>query len=113
MNANGTGATVLTNNTADDVYPDFSPDGTKIVFANKGLRPGSTRSTSNGTGLTQPDDEPRTTTSRGSRPTGTRSRSLADSALYGDEAGRQRAEPGSGSSEARRASPGTGRRPPP
>ena len=33
VNANGTGATDLSNNTLRDVDPTFSPDGTKIAFA--------------------------------------------------------------------------------
>ncbi len=33
MNLNGTGITQLTFNTANDVHPAFSPDGTKIAFA--------------------------------------------------------------------------------
>ena len=32
MNADGTGAARITNNTATDRYPAFSPDGTKIAF---------------------------------------------------------------------------------
>ena len=32
MNADGTNQTRLTNNTADERFPKFSPDGTKIVF---------------------------------------------------------------------------------
>src|SRR3990172_8737483 len=32
MNADGTGQTRLTFNTASDVYPSWSPDETKIVF---------------------------------------------------------------------------------
>jgi fibronectin type 3 domain-containing protein len=32
MNEDGTGVTRLTNNSADDWYPCFSPDGTKIAF---------------------------------------------------------------------------------
>jgi|GEM_PF-2285663 len=33
MNVNGTDQTRLTNNTAADDYPSFSPDGSKIIFA--------------------------------------------------------------------------------
>ena len=33
VNSNGTGATDLSNNTARDVDPTFSPDGSKIAFA--------------------------------------------------------------------------------
>ena len=32
MNATGSGQTRLTNNTADDLYPSFSADGSKIAF---------------------------------------------------------------------------------
>jgi Tol biopolymer transport system component len=32
MNANGTGLTQLTNNTASDTQPNFSPDGSQIAF---------------------------------------------------------------------------------
>jgi TolB protein len=33
MNPDGTGVSRLTNNTADDINPDVSPDGSKIAFA--------------------------------------------------------------------------------
>jgi Tol biopolymer transport system component len=32
MNSDGTVQTRLTNNPSDDMYPSFSPDGTKIFF---------------------------------------------------------------------------------
>ncbi len=32
MNADGTAQTNLTNNPADDAFPAWSPDGTKIAF---------------------------------------------------------------------------------
>ena len=33
MNADGTNQTNISNNSEDDVYPSWSPDGTKIVFS--------------------------------------------------------------------------------
>ena len=33
MNADGSSPADLTNNTADDIVPAWSPDGTKIAFA--------------------------------------------------------------------------------
>ena len=32
MNANGSGQTRLTNNDANDIFPAWSPDGSKIAF---------------------------------------------------------------------------------
>ena len=32
MNVDGSGQTNLTNNPTKDIYPSFSPDGTKIAF---------------------------------------------------------------------------------
>ena len=38
MNADGTGATRLTNNAADDTQPAWSPDGTRIAFTDQPRR---------------------------------------------------------------------------
>ena len=35
INPDGTGLTRLTNNSSEDVYPNYSPDGSKIVFSSK------------------------------------------------------------------------------
>lgn len=35
MNANGSNETRITNNNAEDWYPVWSPDGTKIAFYSK------------------------------------------------------------------------------
>ena len=44
MNADGSNQTRLTNNPADDFYPSFSGDGSKIAFVSN--RDGATRFTS-------------------------------------------------------------------
>ncbi|GAP05175.1 periplasmic component of the Tol biopolymer transport system [Anaerolinea thermolimosa] len=35
INTDGTGLSRLTNNSSEDVYPNYSPDGSKIVFSSK------------------------------------------------------------------------------
>jgi TolB protein len=43
MNADGTNRTRLTNNPADDSYPDWSPDGKKIAFMSNRVDPPSNK----------------------------------------------------------------------
>ena len=57
MNADGSGVTRLTNHTADDYIPTWSPDGGRIAFTSD--RDGNEDifvMNVNGTGVTRPDE---------------------------------------------------------